>query len=124
MQQVQTPFPSKRPWRLGVFSVASTRAWAAYVGTLVIGLALPLFDAVYNDSPDSHPLQPDRLVLRLVGMSFIAANFAIVGTVAFRLGRAAARLRKGLCPICGYDVRASTDRCPECGSPLAARAAA
>ena len=46
------------------------------------------------------------------------------GALLARLRRRRRRSRGGLCPQCGYDLRATPGRCPECGTnqPAGARA--
>jgi len=52
--------------------------------------------------------------------------FSLPGLIHFRQNRKRTRrLRRGLCPTCGYDLRESKSTCPECGtapvqSPLSA----
>jgi len=60
-------------------------------------------------------------------VSVIIINFAFIALCLrpmywlFALGTRAAferRVERGLCPRCGYDVRASVERCPECNEPI------
>ncbi len=45
--------------------------------------------------------------------------FGILPTIALvRLRRHRRRQKLGLCGKCGYDLRGSTDRCPECNTPI------
>ena len=53
-----------------------------------------------------------------VGVPYWFFALASAAPPAVRLVRARRkrrRLRFGLCPTCGYDLRATLDRCPECG---------
>jgi hypothetical protein len=48
----------------------------------------------------------------------LSALVPAAGTSAWivRLTRARSKRVRGLCPACGYDLRATPDRCPECGT--------
>jgi hypothetical protein len=43
-----------------------------------------------------------------------------LGLLALRRYRLSSRLKQGRCLTCGYDLRASKDRCPECGTAIPA----
>ena len=70
---------------------------------------------------DTRPMVVDRAT------SFGVAHWAVVGLLAiapavsaWSAHRARRRLRRGdRCAACGYDLQATPDRCPECGTPAA-----
>ena len=57
----------------------------------------------------------DRRVL-IVPLWLLAALFSLPKTLPMLMRRLRRRIPPGCCKTCGYDLRATPDKCPECGA--------
>jgi len=53
-----------------------------------------------------------------VGVTIVVALVTLLLGSLYRKGRRERRSETGLCPECGYDMRATPDQCPECGQRM------
>jgi hypothetical protein len=114
---IQTDFPPR-----------SSEAFAR--GEVIVGNPFPLTRRYSGDAVRYDPAQQAVLLRQwhaLLDVEVAAVPHAAVVAVlllspaawarrALPSWRRARRARSGLCPACGYDLRASPERCPECGA--------
>ena len=80
--------------------------------------SIPLLTIEWGDAPDGAYHQQV-----LISGWLLTAILALMPMVALARWYRSRRI-PGCCPVCGYDVRATPDRCPECGAAPATSAAA
>jgi hypothetical protein len=97
------------------FAVSHTAVKPPY-GHNAAGFAYGRYVGRVSRSPDGSWSQRRQYTLSTPHW-FAALVLALPAAAwAFRRHRLRRRRSAGLCPACGYDLRASADRCPECGA--------
>ncbi len=76
-----------------------------YLGTIKMSLYSPTPDLKFYTVP----------WLGWLCLFFGVLTFGLLSVREARLRREETRMQDGLCPRCGYDLRATPSRCPECG---------
>jgi hypothetical protein len=99
----------------GVSVISEGRGYETTIPLPIPPLPVPNWSAGPPKLPPlrSWPLFPRPVTTSMIAM--LALSAALILRAIFRSRRQHRRLRKGLCPQCGYDLRFAANRCPECG---------
>ena len=120
--------PAERKAMLSRHRVAVEQDW--FVLNILLLLAAPAagiaasFAVAYRWPGQTFGVSPSLVAFMAAWWTVFAVRAAVIASAMRR--RVVAELRsRRLCVCCGYDLRASPDRCPECGGvvPAAARGA-
>lgn len=112
-------------WRWFGGGIAAGRQWAPSIRPYYFPYRAPdgfitwLGFGFRTKTIDSGPVR-HRQVSVMFPYWLVATLLAVwPGALLFALSRRRSRSTVGLCANCGYDLRASPDRCPECGTAVA-----
>ncbi len=108
----QMPYAAERPgWH---FTWHETFRMLSADNRNFIARALPMLQG--GDGPRPGMIGGGGYEMSLWPFVILMSVLPITWLIRGGKRRARKRAAAGLCPSCGYDVRATPDRCPECGS--------
>jgi hypothetical protein len=97
------------------------RTWQTWVSGLVFGALDIGADVVAHRFYSVFAVtdQFSFFIVRIVGLMVALACSLVIVVPSSQRNRRRVWLSHRICPACGYDIRATPDRCPECGNIVA-----